>query len=316
MPKLLLVVSPPQFKRWWLIWSSALVRAGFDVDSYNDQLLAPHEGVVVMNVFGHLELEQVKVVEQARGRNMPVYFLESWGLGFGVGPNHNQTYQKAVARLVGASYKRSPIDASFGAHDGYLNRDVWSLLGPASAERSKFVVDFKEFEEDALTSALEEQTKPTQESSSTNDGAPHEASLSIGDWARATHSNARAKGFWDPFMDAWKENINPLSPHELLGFLMLAVGEAGEAAQEVRQPGFDPKQVYFISGGNHINYESWSPESGVSLPKPEGLAIEIADVILRLLDLCESQGIDLERAMRLKHEYNKTRPRMHGGKRA
>lgn len=49
--------------------------------------------------------------------------------------------------------------------------------------------------------------------------------------------------------------------------------------------------------------------------KPCGIPIELADVVIRIMDLCEHYGIDLEDAMRLKHNYNKTRPIRHGGKR-
>jgi NTP pyrophosphatase (non-canonical NTP hydrolase) len=49
--------------------------------------------------------------------------------------------------------------------------------------------------------------------------------------------------------------------------------------------------------------------------KPEGIASEMADCIIRILDYCAYEGIDIEQAIQLKHEYNKTRPYRHGGKR-
>lgn len=48
--------------------------------------------------------------------------------------------------------------------------------------------------------------------------------------------------------------------------------------------------------------------------KPEGVAVELADCLLRILDYCGYAGIDIEEALRLKHEYNKTRSYRHGGK--
>lgn len=48
--------------------------------------------------------------------------------------------------------------------------------------------------------------------------------------------------------------------------------------------------------------------------KPEGIAVELADCIIRILDWCGKEGIDMDAILRLKHEYNKTRPYRHGGK--
>lgn len=48
--------------------------------------------------------------------------------------------------------------------------------------------------------------------------------------------------------------------------------------------------------------------------KPEGILTELADCVIRIMDFCESKGFDLEQAIKLKHEFNKTRPHRHGGK--
>ena len=48
--------------------------------------------------------------------------------------------------------------------------------------------------------------------------------------------------------------------------------------------------------------------------KPEGIPIELADVIIRVLDYCGYAGIDIDAAISQKHEYNKSRPYRHGGK--
>lgn len=50
--------------------------------------------------------------------------------------------------------------------------------------------------------------------------------------------------------------------------------------------------------------------------KPEGFPVELADAVIRILDVCESQGIDLEREIEQKMQYNETRPYRHGGKKA
>jgi NTP pyrophosphatase (non-canonical NTP hydrolase) len=43
---------------------------------------------------------------------------------------------------------------------------------------------------------------------------------------------------------------------------------------------------------------------------------ELADIAIRTFDMAFQNGVDLQRAIELKHVYNTTRPRMHGGKKA
>lgn len=48
--------------------------------------------------------------------------------------------------------------------------------------------------------------------------------------------------------------------------------------------------------------------------KPEGLPAELADVVIRCLDLAEGLGLDLAAAIERKMAYNRGRPVRHGGK--
>jgi hypothetical protein len=48
--------------------------------------------------------------------------------------------------------------------------------------------------------------------------------------------------------------------------------------------------------------------------KPEGMVVELADVVIRILDFCGFKKLDLDRSLREKHTYNATRPHRHGGK--
>jgi NTP pyrophosphatase (non-canonical NTP hydrolase) len=57
--------------------------------------------------------------------------------------------------------------------------------------------------------------------------------------------------------------------------------------------------------------EAWEGVGG----KPEGAAVELADVVIRVADMCGSLGIDLESVIATKMAFNSTRPRRHGGKR-
>ena len=43
---------------------------------------------------------------------------------------------------------------------------------------------------------------------------------------------------------------------------------------------------------------------------------EFADIIIRVLDNCKKLGVDIQQAVEIKHNYNKTRLPRHGGKRS
>ena len=143
-------------------------------------------------------------------------------------------------------------------------------------------------------------------------------SKTIREWQKAVYANATARGFHsgdDPAASIWKA----------LGNLH---GEISEAWEEARQPDFDPTLVYCgdgrdcpwnaasqAVGGDEVALGNAlaSAREGV---KPDGFAIELADVAIRLMDTAEMFGIDLEAAIAIKHEYNGTRDFRHGGKRA
>ena len=49
-------------------------------------------------------------------------------------------------------------------------------------------------------------------------------------------------------------------------------------------------------------------------PKPEGVGSELADVLIRLVDMCDVFGIDLEAEYARKVAYNRGRAFQHGGR--
>jgi NTP pyrophosphatase (non-canonical NTP hydrolase) len=100
------------------------------------------------------------------------------------------------------------------------------------------------------------------------------------------HENSRAKGFWD--------DQDPHYDHVVTQKLMLIVCEVSEGCEEVRK------------GEPDLYYNFVKPD------KPEGLASELADIIIRTCDLAEARGIDLTEVIKLKHAYNQTRPVKHG----
>jgi hypothetical protein len=54
----------------------------------------------------------------------------------------------------------------------------------------------------------------------------------------------------------------------------------------------------------------WFTDEG----KPEGIAAEYADVIIRIADICRRRDIPLISALKYKMLYNHGRPHRHGGK--
>lgn len=78
--------------------------------------------------------------------------------------------------------------------------------------------------------------------------------------------------------------------------LMLIVSEVAEAQDELRK-GHAADHTYYQDNG-----------------KPEGVPSELADVVIRVLDFCFTEGIDLESIIDTKLAFNATRERLHGRK--
>lgn len=124
-------------------------------------------------------------------------------------------------------------------------------------------------------------------------------SKSIREWQGEVHGLAKEKGWWTGEKDLYG-GVAPLVVN-LGEKLMLVTSELAEALEEARRPGFHPAQADLV-------YFSNQAENA----KPEGFGIELADAVIRILDLCGAMGIDLEAAIGRKHEYNKTRPYRNG----
>lgn len=108
--------------------------------------------------------------------------------------------------------------------------------------------------------------------------------LRLNSFAVAVHENAVAHGWWE-------------EERGLPEVLMLCVSE-----------------LNVTCGSRTFNPEEPEAPCTARSKKPEGVAVELADCVIRILDYCGHAGIDIEEAIRIKHEYNKTRPYRHGGK--
>lgn len=120
-------------------------------------------------------------------------------------------------------------------------------------------------------------------------------------WAADIHRLAKEKGWYD----------KPISDLE---FHALVHGEIAEATEEVRA-GTPPIYQCKSYRAHHEIREMLPTDEGWDKNiKPEGRAIELVDVIIRIIDWFEYKGWDIEQAISLKHDFNKTRPHRHGGK--
>ena len=101
------------------------------------------------------------------------------------------------------------------------------------------------------------------------------------------HQNAKDHGWWE-------------EKREFGTLLALVHSEVSEAFEEFRN-GHSVNETYYSidKQGNH---------------KMEGVPSELADIVIRVFDLCGAYNIDIEQVIREKHEYNKKRSYKHGGK--
>ena len=106
------------------------------------------------------------------------------------------------------------------------------------------------------------------------------------------------KGFWED-----RKNVGEV--------LMLIVSELGEAfahrkSRKALVELFDAKAI------DRTDAEDYQADFEQCIK--DTFEDEIADTVIRIFDMCEGFGIDLERHIELKLEYNRTRPYKHGKK--
>lgn len=104
--------------------------------------------------------------------------------------------------------------------------------------------------------------------------------MNISELQTSVHRVAVQKGWWD-------------EPQNTGTLIALCHSELSEALEEAR---LNRYETYYVDR------------------KPEGFGVELADCVIRILDMCEYYNIDLESLLLEKHEYNKTRSYKHGGK--
>jgi hypothetical protein len=172
-----------------------------------------------------------------------------------------------------------------------------------------------------------------------------EEPVNLNKYAAKIHETAASHGFWpeddkQQVVDAFNRICldvidgsssesggdielvrNFIQAHEVRNMgemLMLATSELAEALEEHR----DGNPVHYYSyihspalSGTGLDFSVMGPDELDRLSikkKPEGLAVELADCVIRCLDTLHSLGVDIDGIVQEKMAYNSTRPHKHG----
>lgn len=126
--------------------------------------------------------------------------------------------------------------------------------------------------------------------------------MDLKETALRIYQNNKAKGFWDK-----ERNVGEM--------LMLVVSELSEALEADREGKFANIKGFQVDQGN------WQDEDDPIRYKMDfersiknSFEDEIADAVIRLMDISIGLGIDLEWHIKAKMKYNSMRPHMHGKK--
>ena len=132
--------------------------------------------------------------------------------------------------------------------------------------------------------------------------------MNINELAKEVHENAVAHGWWE-------------KPPTLPEALCLIHAELSEALEEYREGNpliygtcaLAAEDCKFSGVCDRVGRPGEG--EGIDGPcKPEGIAVELADVILRTLDLMAAIGVDVDAVVMAKHKYNLGREYRHGDK--
>lgn len=132
-------------------------------------------------------------------------------------------------------------------------------------------------------------------------------------YKRHVHKTAVEHGWWEN----GDRNMG-----EVIALMHSELSEALEAWRDGNEPMLhytltadEAKPLGMVGPQNWEGPPSLNADDGSKvLGKPEGLASEFADTIIRILDVCERNHIPITRALVDKAAYNETRPYRHGGK--
>lgn len=119
--------------------------------------------------------------------------------------------------------------------------------------------------------------------------------------AREIYEANKAKGFWDK-----ERNVGEM--------LMLIVGELSEGLESLRKGRKmdQDRLMSYLEQGDDIHKEGGFAYDAFGSHIKDTFEDEIADALIRILDMCGGMGIDIEFHVREKLQYNAMRGYKHG----
>lgn len=135
--------------------------------------------------------------------------------------------------------------------------------------------------------------------------------LGVAQLQKIVHAWSKGKGWWDGFdftalpraltlgngRNGASVQLDQATTNYIASKLLMIGTEVSEAAEALRVGDMIGDPVKF----SHDR-------------KPDGLKSELADIIIRVVDLAEALGMDMDQALKDKMAYNATRSYRHGNK--
>lgn len=121
--------------------------------------------------------------------------------------------------------------------------------------------------------------------------------MEIRELIKECHRNSKEKGFWQENIELLKSNLEVNKMSFIMSKeLLLIISEIGEALEALR----NNKLTENIN--NFYDFESEIKDT---------FEDELADVCIRIFDICGFFGIDLQKHIELKMDYNSKRGYLH-----